>query len=127
MIFYYTIKKGRAKDKITFDNKDLRYQFFNHHKLPVTMNPLEYGKLLEQIDNKYTIQVNKTNVAIITQFNQINEVKFHKEGDLIYTYKDHKIDENTFVRSLDNNKFVFKDNELVLSEINKYVKFINHR
>ena len=29
------------------------------------MNVLEYGRLLEQEKNKYTIQVNKTYVAII--------------------------------------------------------------
>ena len=125
IIFSYTIKKGRAKDKITFDNIDLRYQYFNHHKLPITMNPLKYGKLIEQIDNKYTIQVNKTNVAIITQYDEYNDVKFFKEGDIIYEYKDHKINESTFIRSLDNNKFHFKNNQLVAVEISKYVKFIN--
>jgi hypothetical protein len=67
MVFSYTIKKGKAKDKITFDSSTLQYQYFHHHKLPITMNPLEYGKLIEKNGNKFTIQVNRTNIALITQ------------------------------------------------------------
>jgi hypothetical protein len=53
MIFSYTIKKGRAKDKVVLENSNLTYQDYFHHKFPITMNPLEYGKLIEQIDNKF--------------------------------------------------------------------------
>jgi hypothetical protein len=80
---------------------------------------------IEQVGNKYTVQINKTNLGIITQFTDFNEVKFYKEGNLTYQYKDFKINENTFIRKLDNRNFTFKNNELVLLEINKYVKFIN--
>jgi hypothetical protein len=127
MIFSYIIKKGRAKDKITFDsiNSKLSYQFYFHHKLPITMEPLNYGKLLEQVGNKFTIQVNKSNIAIIKQFENLNEVKFFKEGDLVYEYKDHKLDETSFVRSLENKKFTYKDNKLVLLTIDKSSKFIS--
>jgi len=124
IIFSYTIKKGRAKDKITFDNIDLQYQNYQHHKLPITMNPLNYGKLINQKDNEYIIQVNRTNIAIITQFDEFNEVKFYKEGDLVYDYRDHKISADSFIRSLDNKKYTFKNNELVLLTIDKSVKFI---
>jgi hypothetical protein len=124
MIFSYTIKKGKAKEKITFDNLDLRYQNFQHHKLPITMNPLKYGKLIKQVDNEYTIQISKTNVVLITQFDDLNSVKFFKEGDFIYEYTDHKINDSTFVRSLENKKFTFKNNELVLLTIDKSLKYI---
>lgn len=126
MIFTYTIKKGKAKAKVTFDNPNLNFQYYYKYKLPITINPLEYGKLVNKIGNLYTIQVNKTNIAIITQFELFNEVKFFKEGELIYQYKDHKIDENTFVRSLDNKKFTFKNNELQLLTIDKSTKFIKN-
>jgi hypothetical protein len=125
MIFSYTIKKGRAKDKITFDsiNSSLSYQYYHHHKLPITMNPLNYGKLIKHVDNEYIIQINKTNIAIINKYDELNHIKFYKEGDLIYEYKDHKIDDSTFIRSLGNKKFTFKNNELVLLTIDKSVKF----
>jgi hypothetical protein len=126
MIFSYTIKKGRAKDKITFDNISTQYQNYRNYKLPITMNPLEYGKLIIQKGNEFIVQVNKTNIAIITQFELFNEVKLFKEGDLIYHYKDHKIDDSIFVSSLGNKKFTFKNNELVLLTIDKSVKFIDN-
>jgi hypothetical protein len=115
MIFSYTIKKGRAKDKITFDsiNSSLSYQYYHHHKLPITMNPLNYGKLIKQVDNEYIIQINKTNIAIINKYDEVNHIKFYKEGDLIYEYKDHKIDDSTFIRNLGNKKFTFSNNKLV--------------
>jgi hypothetical protein len=125
MIFSYTIKKGRAKDKITLEsNINQQYQNFKHHKLPITMNPLEYGLLIEKSDNKFIVQINRTNIAIITQYDELNEVKFFKEGQLIYKYKDHKIDDSTFIRTLNNKKFTFKNNELVLLTINKSSNFI---
>ena len=126
MVFSYTIKKGRAKDKIMFDSSlsNLNYQYFHHHKLPITMNPLEYGKLIDQTGTKFTIQINKTNIALITQYDLCNHVKIFKEGDLIYEYRDHKIDDNSFVRSLGNKNFTFKNNILVLLTVEKSVKFI---
>jgi hypothetical protein len=125
MIFSYTIKKGRAKDKINFDSvnsgliSNLEYQYFHHHKLPITMDPLKYGKLLKQIDNIYFVQINRTNTAVITKNEDFNKVEFFKEGELIYEYKDHKVDNLTFVRSILNKHYTFKDNKLVILTIEK--------
>jgi hypothetical protein len=125
MVFSYSIKRGRAKDKITFENNsNLQYQNFQHHKLPITMNPLEYGILIDQLDNKYTLQVNKTSVAIITKEGNVNKVKIFREGILIYEYRDIFIDFTSFVRHLDNKQFTFKNNKLILLTIDKSTKFI---
>jgi len=127
MIFSYTIKKGKAKEKITFDsiNSSLEYQFYHHHKIPITMNPLNYGKLIKENGNEFIVQINRTNLVIINKYDSYNDVKLYKEGDLIYQYRDFKIDDNTFVRTLANKKFTFKDNKLVLLTIDKSVKFID--
>jgi hypothetical protein len=89
------------------------------------MNPLDYGKLIKQSGNEYTIQVNKTNIVLITQDGLTNHIKLYKEGDLAYEYRDHKINDSIFVRSLQNKNFTFKDNNLVLLTINKTVNFNN--
>jgi hypothetical protein len=125
MIFSYTIKNGLAKEKPSFNKIDLRYQNYQHHKLPITINPLEYGKLIDKVENKYTVQISSTNLVIITKFDDFNEVKFFKEGNFIYEYKDHKINESTFIRSLNNKKFTFKDGELILLTIDKSATFIS--
>jgi hypothetical protein len=125
MVFSYSIKKGKAKEKLTLDNTDLRFHNYKHHKLPITMNPLEYGLLIRKKDNEYTIQISDTNLAIIIQYDKFNEVEIYRKGEIIYKYKDHKIDDPTFVRYLDNKQFTFKNNELILLTIDKSTKFIN--
>lgn len=97
----------------------LQYQNYKHYKLPITINPLEYGKLIFNKDNTYIIQITNHTIAIITQLEEFNEIKFFKTGDLTFTYKDHKIDDNTFIRSLENKKFTFKNNKLINVQINK--------
>jgi len=125
MIFSYTIKKGKAKEKVTFDNLDLRYQYYFHHKLPITMDPLKYGKLIDKIGNKFYVQVNKTNIAIIIQEDNKNLIKLYREGEIAYEYTDIKINDSTFVRHLENKKLTFKNNELILLTIDKSTKFID--
>jgi hypothetical protein len=52
----------------------LKYQ--NHHeydyKLPITMNPLEFGKLIKQIDNIYIIHFKNNDLVIIEQIENEN-------------------------------------------------------
>lgn len=125
MVFSYNIKNGRAKDKVLLEKiSNIQYQDYQHHKLPITTNPLEYGILIEQIDNKYWVQINKTNTVIINQVNDVNEVKFFRSGELKYNFSDKIINNSTFVRSLDNKQFTFVNNELVLVTVEKSAKFI---
>ena len=107
----------------------IKYQNYKHYKLPITINPLDYGKLILKIDNLnlFIIQLVKTNnIIILTQDGLTNQVKFYKEGDLIYEYKEYKLIHNYFVRTLQNTKFTFRDNKLVLLTIDKTVNFNNN-
>jgi hypothetical protein len=89
------------------------------------MNPLEYGKLIDQIDNKYWIQINERNSVIINQLDDYNEIRFFRSGILVYTWKDKIIDNNSFNRVLGKKEFIFKDNELQIFKTLKPAKFIN--
>jgi hypothetical protein len=89
------------------------------------MNPLEYGKLIYQNDNVYIIQITIRTIAVLTQFADFNEVKLFKDGDLVFNYKDHKTDENRFVRSLDIRKFTFSNNKLVNVNTDKIINRAN--
>jgi len=95
----------------------MKYQNYRHYKLPITINPLEYGKLIIKIDNIYILSITSKAIAILTQYNDFNEIKFYREGDLIFTYKDFKTNDNEFIRILDNKKFTFKDKILKNIEI----------
>jgi hypothetical protein len=95
---------------------NIKYQNYSHYKLPITMDPLKYGKLIINIGKQFVIQVNRTNIALITQFDNLNHVKLFKEGDFIFEYKDIKSNDDIFIRSLNNNKFTFENQILTLVE-----------
>ena len=91
----------------------IKFQNYKHYKLPITINPLEYGKLIYQNINLYILCFNKTNIALITQNDLYNHIKFYREGNFIFEYKDHKIDDSTFVRSFANKNFTFKNGKII--------------
>jgi hypothetical protein len=103
---------------------NIKFQNYKHYKLPITINPLEYGKLIIKMDNIIVSQINRTNIAVISQFNELNIVKIFKEGDFLFKYSDHKIDENNFIRSLENKKFTFENNELFRITTEKLINAI---
>lgn len=49
-----------------------KFKNYSHYKLPITINPLDYGKLIEQFGNKYIIQLNTSNILIIKQVKNDN-------------------------------------------------------
>jgi len=122
LVFTYAIRKGRALEKVI--NTNIHYHNYQHHKLPITMNPLEYGKLLDKIGNTYFIQVNPKNIAIINHYENSNEIKFFKSGELTYEYIDKWIDNETFSRILGKKEWIFRNNEQILFNFEKSVKFI---
>jgi hypothetical protein len=86
----------------------MKYQNYNHYKLPITMDPLKYGKLIYKNNNLFITQVNKTNIALITEYDNLNHIKFFKEGDLVFEYRDHKHSENIIIRTISNKKYFFE-------------------
>ena len=123
VVFSYGIRDGRTIEK-QFNTKT-QFHNYQHHKLPITMNPLEYGKLITQIGNEYIIQINKTNVVKIIQEGITNKVELFRSGILTYIWTDARIDDNTFSRILGRKEFIFKNNELFLFKTEKPVKFIS--
>jgi hypothetical protein len=95
----------------------IKYQNYSHYKLPITTNPLEYGKLIEQIGNKFIIQLNTLNILIINEKDNENFVRLFRKGEFIFEFKDLKISEKTFSRIIKNQKYTFKNNRLISTEI----------
>jgi hypothetical protein len=95
----------------------IKYLNYLHYKLPITINPLEYGKLIQQDGNQFIIQLNTNNLVIIKQIDNENYVKFYRKGDLVLEFKDTIISENEFIRSISDTRFTFKDNILIYTEL----------
>lgn len=62
----------------------IKYQNYKHYNLPIIIEPLKYGKLIVNVDSMFVVQINKTNTPLIHEFENLNQVKFFKEGDLIF-------------------------------------------
>ena len=57
----------------------IKYQNYKHYKLPITIEPLNYGKLIINVDSIFIVQINRTNIALIHEFEKINQVKSLKK------------------------------------------------
>jgi hypothetical protein len=107
-----------------------KYQNYSNYKLPITINPLEYGKLIEQFDNKFIIQLNTNNIVVIKQIENVNYVKLFRKGNLIFEFRDIILSDNNFIRTISDQRFTFKDNKLISTEIvvlNKYIKIFESK
>ena len=97
---------------------NMKYQNYLHYKLPITSNPLEYGKLIEQIGNLYIIAlITPTNIAVIKQINSENFVKIFRKGELMFEYTEIKISHIKFIRTISEQRYTFENNKLISTEI----------
>jgi hypothetical protein len=94
-----------------------KYQNYSHYKLPITMDPLKFGKLLDQTNNKFIIQLNTTNIVVITQKENENYIKFFRKGELMFEFKDVKISDISFVRTIADQRYTFEKNKIISTEI----------
>jgi hypothetical protein len=90
-----------------------KYQNYNHYKLPITLNPLEYGRLIFSHENTYIIWITTKTICVITQHSTQNNIKFYRNGIFFFEYRDEFINHNTFSRSLNNYKYIFENFKLI--------------
>ena len=95
----------------------IKTQIYSHYKLPITMNPLKFGKLLDQTNNKFIVQLTTRNVAVINQYDKENYIKFFKNGDLVLEFRDKFISDNSFSRLIGDTKFTFINERIARTEV----------
>lgn len=121
-MFSFGIRSGL--DPIKGIVTDVKYKNYNHFKLPISMNPLKYGKLITNFDNKYIIQIKPKNMAIIEVVDKLNKIELYKEGELKYKWIDRYIDESSFIREIGKKKYTYVNEELKLLTVEKQSKFM---
>jgi hypothetical protein len=127
-VFSYGFKDGNITNKDNL-NYNVTFQNYKNNNLPISMNPLDYGRLIFQnkIDSgiNYIIKNDKGETITFNKFDLYNEVEFFKSGISLVKFKDVFINENKFMRIIDNKKYYFENNKeiLFLSEIK--TKFIS--
>ena len=122
IIFTFVIKDGEVSqnDRLLLEyisNKDLSFHEFNKIKLPVTMNPSDYGTIRgkTQIGDNTRYFVRKGNKVYeidISQDKLINKVSLVGYSDL--SWVDTKLADDLFKRELGKSTIYFLDGEQVL-------------
>ena len=109
-------------------------QNFNHYKLPVTLEPANYGNIINisKIDSDntlYIVQLENGNVFNILskRINNliINDVKLFRNGLLVIQFSDTQISETEFDRLINNKHYFFNiDGTLLFHHVEKPTRFI---
>ena len=107
---YKSIDKIKHTTSLTAEN--VNYHTYSYYKLPITMNPLEYGKLLRTYNNVYISQLNNNNILIVTNLDDHNQVELYKLGEKSFEWSDRRIDDNKFIRNIGNVDYLFENNIL---------------
>jgi len=110
IILSYGFKTGRtaAKEKRKLN---VNYVILNEMKLPISTNPLDFGKLIKQLDNNYFLQYEKGITITINKSDDNNDIEFFKNGNSLIKFQDQIISENKFIRVIDNKKYYFENGE----------------
>jgi hypothetical protein len=95
----------------------MKYQNYANYRLPITTNPLDYGKLIAQYDNNYILQLPTGNILVIEQNEKDNFIRLYRLGELVLEFKDHIVDESTFTRLIKDQLFTYKDSKLIHTKI----------
>lgn len=133
IIFSYGIREGKIDhsiNDISVSNIDTKFQTYYKNKLPIinSGNPSEYGKILIKNNDQYTIYVNnKTIINLdlkIVNNQQINTIKFIKNGQIIFNWTDTVIGDNKIIREIGKSVYYYENEELILVKIFKKSKSI---
>jgi hypothetical protein len=127
-IFSYGFKNEAIPNKKDMPD-NVNIQKFENNNLPISINPSDFGvltdtnKLGDSI--KYTLQAKHGKMFIINKFDSHNEVELFEEGKSIVKFADTNLFDNKFIRTIDNKKIYFENNELILYTKEMKTKFIS--
>jgi hypothetical protein len=76
-----TLNNNQLLQSVNVNIEMTKFQIYSHYKLPITMDPLKFGKLLDQTNNKFIIQLTTKNVAVINHYEKENFIKIYRNGD----------------------------------------------
>jgi hypothetical protein len=123
-IFSYGFKDVKIKNKENIST-NINYINLNNINLAISMNPLDFGRLIIKKDNYYILQNDHNQTINLTKLEGYNEVEFFKNGISLNKFTDEFISEKRFVRILDNKKYYFENGNQILFTKEIKTKFIS--
>jgi hypothetical protein len=128
IIFSYSIRDGILEDKVKLiHNLDIKNDFltYSQYKLPIAFNPMDYKNVLKITNYDYICILPNHDVIQIKLVNKSStKCKLLHNNELILEYSDTKVNDNTFIRKINNNKYYFEKGKLTLKECVKKSNFI---
>jgi hypothetical protein len=128
IIFSYGIRTGSINKNVLVKDvtKDTEYLNYKHYKLPISLDPFKYGKILyhDKKNNTFVIQIGQLTQAIVNKSSGYNYVEIMKSGNLVLTYKDIITNENKFIREIGKNTYIYNNEKLEVVTVNKSNKII---
>jgi hypothetical protein len=131
IIFSYGIREGKIDhsiNEISVSNIDTKFQLYYNNKLPIvnTGIPSEYGKILSENNDHYFINVsNKIFIvlkSLIINNQQVNKIKFIKNGREVNNWTDTVIGKNSIIREIGKSIYYYENKELILVKVIKKSK-----
>jgi hypothetical protein len=144
IIFSYGIRKGQITPirgpSLMRSNTDalagaIKYQTYYKNKLPISIIPEGYGKILVKYNNLFVISLSK-NISIHlyqekegegSSQHQINRIEYIKNGNILFTWKDKIINENSFIRIIGKSTIHYINGEIALYKIEKKTRGITKK
>jgi hypothetical protein len=128
LIFSYGFKDGKIANKEEI-NLDINSIVHNELNLPISLNPMDYGKFLKTITIEngklFVVQNSKGQIIMFSKFEEFNEIEYLNNGKSLTKFKDEVTSKNTFVRILDNKKYYFENKDQILFTKDIKTKFIS--
>ena len=130
LIFSYGFKSGKIKTKEDINiNININILEYNEMKLPISINPIDFGKFVKQIPIEngkiFVVQNSKGQIVMISKFEEYNEVEYFKNSKSLLKFRDEIISNNKFNRIIDSKKYYFENNQQVLFTKDIKSKFIS--
>jgi hypothetical protein len=98
-------------------------------KLPISIDPIDYGKIIEKItlkDHKiYIIHDNLGRTILFKEFEKENIVIYNNKSIKILEFQDNKFSEGKFLRILGNRKLIFENGQKVIDTLTLNTPFIS--
>jgi hypothetical protein len=128
LIFSYGFKDCKIANKEEI-NLDINSIVHNELNLPISLNPMDYGKFLKTITIEngklFVVQNSKGQIIMFSKFEEFNEIEYLNNGKSLTKFKDEVTSKNTFVRILDNKKYYFENKDQILFTKDIKTKFIS--
>jgi hypothetical protein len=129
LIFSYGFKEGIVENKDNLKGNTFENQKYNNNILPISMNPIDYGRIIIQnplsLGVNYIIQNDNGLTINFNNFEKFNEVEFFKNGISLIKFTDNFINKSRFIREIDNKKFLFENGKEILFTNKLKTKFIS--